>query len=74
MTISENILSTPTNNLTSRPTAQSLRGLPSSTQPTPPSMPGTMRTTRSQMDNRKCKFIRRSIRLLLKVFLFFSFI
>lgn len=73
MANSENILSTPTNNLTSRPTAQSLRGLPSSVQPTPPPMPGTMRTTRSQMDNRKSQFIRRSFRFFLKVFFLFLF-
>ena len=57
MALNENIPSTPTNNLSSRPTAQSLRGLPSALQPTPPAMPGTMKTTRSQMDNRKCIFL-----------------
>ena len=56
ITLNENIPSTPTNNLSSRPTAQSLRGLPSALQPTPPAMPGTMKTARSQMDNRKCIF------------------
>ena len=51
----DNTPSTPTNNLTARPAAQSLRGVPSILQQPPilPPMPGTLKTTRSQLDNRK---------------------
>ena len=53
--INDNTPSTPTNNMTARPAAQSLRGVPSVLQQPPilPPMPGTLKTTRSQLDNRK---------------------
>jgi hypothetical protein len=55
----DNIPSTPTNALSSRSTAQSLRGIPSNHQTSltstnsGPSMPATLKATRSQIDNRK---------------------
>lgn len=53
-TINDNIPSTPVNHQSSRPTAQSLRGVPSVLQQQqPPSMPATLKTTRSQIDTRK---------------------
>jgi hypothetical protein len=52
VTINDNLPSTPTNHLSSRPTAQSLRGVPSVLHQQP-AMPGTLKSTRSQLDNRK---------------------
>lgn len=51
MIINDNIPSTPINHQSSRPTAQSLRGVPSAIQQ--PTMPATLKTTRSQIDTRK---------------------
>ena len=52
--INENIPSTPNNVQTPRQSAQSLRGIPSTVQHHHhSSIPTTLRTTRSQMDNRK---------------------
>jgi len=49
--MNDNIPSTPNNHQSSRPTAQSLRGVPSVIQQPP--MPATLKTTRSQIDTRK---------------------
>ena len=53
--INDNIPSTPiSNHHSSRPTAQSLRGVPSVIQQQQqPPMPATLKTTRSQIDTRK---------------------
>ena len=52
ITMNDNIPSTPNNHQSSRPAAQSLRGVPSVIQQQPP-MPATLKTTRSQIDTRK---------------------
>lgn len=53
--MNDNIPSTPNNHQSSRPTAQSLRGVPSAIQQhqQPLPMPATLKTTRSQTDTRK---------------------
>jgi len=54
ITINDNIPSTPNNHQSSRPTAQSLRGVPSVIQQhQQPPMPATLKTARSQIDTRK---------------------
>ena len=61
VTMNENVPSTPTNHPSSRATAQSLRGVPSTLQQQQqhhsaaalPPVPGTLKTTRSQIDNRR---------------------
>lgn len=68
MTINDNIPSTPVNHQSSRPAAQSLRGVPTILQQQQPSMPATLKTTRSQIDTRKC---RRHDRFLCNQSLFF---
>lgn len=56
LTINDNIPSTPVNHQSSRPAAQSLRGVPTIIQQyQPPPMPATLKTTRSQIDTRKSK-------------------
>jgi hypothetical protein len=57
LTINDNLPSTPTNNQSTRPIAQSLRGVPSAIQQQQPQMPGTLKSSRSQTDNRKSSFI-----------------
>jgi hypothetical protein len=49
--MNDNLPTTPTNNQSTRPIAQSLRGVPSAIQQPP--MPSTLKSSRSQMDNRK---------------------
>jgi len=52
--MNDNIPSTPNNHQSLRPTAQSLRGVPSVIQQyQQPPMPATLKTTRSQIDTRK---------------------
>ncbi len=54
ITMNDNIPSTPNNHQSLRPTAQSLRGVPSVIQQhQQPPMPATLKTTRSQIDTRK---------------------
>lgn len=54
--MNENVPSTPVNHQSSRPAAQSLRGVPSIIQQyQQPPMPATLKTTRSQIDTRKSR-------------------